>query len=46
MYNEGDDVLAEAFNTIEVEDICSHERLVYPDVDSVIVFSPREVQVP
>ncbi len=37
-------MIAEAFNIIEVEDIFSHERLVYPDVDSVIVLSPIEVQ--
>ena len=45
MYNEGDDVLAEMFNTIEVQDDIFYERLVHPNADSVIVFSPIEGQV-
>jgi hypothetical protein len=45
VYDEGDDVLAEIFNTIEVQDDIFYERLVHPDADSVIVFSPIEVQV-
>lgn len=38
-------MFAEVFNIIEVEDIFFHERLVYPDADSIIVFSPIEIQV-